>query len=77
MELILGVPAFLIGAFARRWWVVGIAVPVGVWAAYEIPLENTEGPPHPEVGLVVAGFAALWLLIGVAFGVFVTRAARR
>ena len=65
LEIIAFGGAFLVGALVGRWWIILLAIPLGVWSAYEIPLENTE-PPHVDLGLVVGLVLGACLTLGVA-----------
>lgn len=71
-EFLVFVLAIGTGVAVGRWWALLAAVPFGTWAAWEVPLENTE-PPHWELGLV----AGLFVALGLALGVGVRAASRR
>jgi hypothetical protein len=68
VEAILILFGVLVGAAVNRWWALAVAVPIGIWLAYEVPIENTT-PPHWDVGAVVA----LVVAAAIAVGIFLRR----
>ena len=64
MEVILITVSVLVGAVIGRWWAVVLAVPFGVWLAYEAPIENAT-PPYWDLGLAVSVLAGTCIAGGV------------
>ena len=56
---------FGLGLVVGRYWALPLALLVGIWAAYKVPLENRE-PPYWDVGLIAAGITVVAMALGIA-----------
>lgn len=63
-QLLVVAACLAIGAAIGRWWAALFAVPVGLWATYEIPFDNSS-PPYWDVGLLYAAIVGALLIAGV------------
>jgi hypothetical protein len=64
LEALLLALGFTVGILIGRWWALIAAIPLGVWSAYENPIENSPGAEW-EVGAAVAAIAGAALAAGV------------